>query len=334
MSDPNDQNFQVPPPPPSPPEVRAERPTKLWPIAIGLFVIGLAILVLGIIKVVPGGIGTGGAVAFLGALLFALSFIPLPQRTGDEEPAMTAFQKVTGIFFEPTRVFRNLRPHPRWLAAFLIIGFFSVLYTIAFTQRLTPERIVNYTMDKLTESSFAPPPDRLAIMREEAVEQAKNPIQRAGGAAKAFVGVFVFICILGSLYLLGVLAFGGKINFWQALAATFYATLPVIVIQKVLSLVILYIKSPEDIHPILGQETLVQDNLGILFSPAVHPVLFVLSSSIGFLSFYGLWLKATGLQNAGQRVSSSAAWGTAVTFWVLGTLLLTVFTALFPQFIS
>lgn len=97
---------------------------------------------------------------------------------------------------------------------------------------------------------------------------------------------------------------------------------------------LLYVKSPEDIHPILGQETLVQDNLGVLVSPANHPVIFVLASAIGVLSFYALWLKATGLRNAGTKVSKGTAWGVALTMWILGVLLITGITALFPNFIS
>jgi hypothetical protein len=99
-------------------------------------------------------------------------------------------------------------------------------------------------------------------------------------------------------------------------------------------LVILYIKAPEDIHPVLGQETLVQDNLGVLFTPGDHPALFVLGSAIGVLSFYGLWLKAKGLANAGDKVSSSAAWGVAITLWVLGVILGMIFATLFSSFIS
>ena len=104
-------------------------------------------------------------------------------------------------------------------------------------------------------------------------------------------------------------------------------------IQKLVSLVILYIKSPDDIHPILGQETLVQDNLGVLFNPADHPVLFVAASVIGVLSFYGLWLRAKGLQNGGEKVSSTAAWGgfDGLGLYVMFGLIL---TAIFPSFIS
>src|SRR5258708_33966619 len=118
MSDPN-QEFQAPPPPPTITEGKAPRASHLLPYAIGLFVIGLIVCVLGIAKVMTGGIGTGIAFAVWGILLAAFSFIPMPQTKGDEEPAMSGLQKGMGMLFEPTRVFRNLRPHPHWLHAFL-----------------------------------------------------------------------------------------------------------------------------------------------------------------------------------------------------------------------
>jgi hypothetical protein len=335
MSDPV-ENFQAPPPPPQP-EVapRAPRPTKLRIPAIVLFVLGLAVAGGGLAGVVSGGTGTGAALAFLGICLFVLSFVPLPVIEGAEEP-MSPVQKLTGIFFEPSRVFRNLRSHPRWLAAYLVVVLLSSIYTFAFTQRVTPERIVNHTMDKLAEMGppFAPPAAQIEGMRAAQIAEAKNPVNKVGTVAKTFAGGFVFSAILAALYLLGCLVFGGRINFWQSFSMVLYAAVPIIVVQKVLGLVLLYLKAPEDIHPILGQETMVTDNLGILVSPASNPIIFVLASSIGLLSFYGLWLKATGLKNAGTKVSSGAAWGVAITFWIVGLLLITGVTALFPGFIG
>lgn len=335
MSDPNSEAFQTPPPPPLPTEpAKGPRPVKLRPVAIALFVLGLLLAVAGIAKFLPGGIGTGAAFAFWGVLLFALSFIPLPLNKGDEEPPMSGLQKVMGIFFEPTRVFRNLRFHPYWLAAFLVIGITSLIYSTAFVQRLTPDRIVDFTFEKLESSPIKPPPEQMEIAKADALQTAKQPIQRVQTAAKSFVGLFVFACFVAGICLLGVLAFGGKINFWQAFAAMLYAYLPIEVITKILSLVVLYIKAPEDVHPLLGAQTLVQDNLGVLFSAADHPVLYVIGSSIGVLSFYGVWLRAKGLANSGTKVSSSAAWGVSITLWILALILGMIMAMLFPSFMS
>jgi|SRR6476620_884319 len=334
MSDPN-QAFQPPPAPPLPPVATpASRPEKLRIPAIVLFVLGLLILVAGIAKFLPGGLGTGGAFAFFGIALFAFSFIPLPQPGGTEEPPMSGPQKLLAIFYAPTSVFRNLRSHPTWLAAFLVIGIANAVYTAAFVQRLTPERIVQHTMDSLENSPIKPPPDRLEKMREDNLQAAKQPIQRVQTAAKGFVGVFVFISVVAALCLLGVLAFGGRINFWQSFAAVIWGYLPIILITKLVSLVLLYLKDPDSIHPVLNAESLVQDNLGILFNPPDHPALFVLGSVIGVLSFYGLWLRAKGLANAGQKVSSTTAWGVAITLWVLALIVGMIFATLFSSFMS
>lgn len=334
MSDPNSE-FQAPPPPPVPQaEPVAPRPTKLRPIAIGFFVVAVIILVLGIAKILPGGIGTGIAFIFWGILLFAFSFIRLPQTTATDEPPMSGVQKLIGIFFEPTRVFRNLRSHPRWLAAFLVVVLVNIAYTAAFVQRLTPERIVNHTFEKMEQSPIKPPPDQMEQAKDDAMQAAKQPIQRIQGAAKSFVGLFAFTSFIAALCFLGVLAFGGRINFWQAFAAVLYAYVPIAVISRLVSLIILFVKDPDDIHPILGQETLVQDNLGILFSPGERPALFSLGAAIGVLSFYGLWLRAKGLANAGQKVGSSAAWGVSITLWVLALILGMIFATLFSSFIS
>ena len=334
MSDPN-QGFQPPPAPPLPePTVRAPRPEKLRIPAIVLFVLGLIMLVTGLLKVLPGGLGTGGAFIFFGAALFAFSFIPLPRPNGKAEPPMSGPEKLLAIFYAPSSVFRSLRSHPTWLAAFLVIGIANAVYTAVFVQRLTPERIVQHTMDSLENSPIKPPADQIERMRETNLQQAKQPVQRVQTAAKAFVGLFVFVSLVAGLCLLGVLAFGGRINFWQAFAAVIWGYLPVILISKLVSLVLLYIKAPEDIHPVLNAESLLQDNLGILFTPAEHPALFVLGSFIGVLSFYGLWLRAKGLANAGQKVSSSTAWGVAITMWVLALIVGMIFATLFSSFMA
>ena len=131
--------------------------------------------------------------------------------------------------------------------------------------------------------------------------------------------------------MLGVLVFGGRIHFWQSLAVTCYVALPVAVITKVMGIIILYLKAPEDLHPTLNRDTTLQDNLGILFSPADHPVLFIMASFIGLTSFYGLWLRAKGLHLGATKASSGTGWGVSITLWLMGLLILTSVAFLWPS---
>jgi len=332
----SNESFQAPPPPQIPePEPRALRPVKLRPIAIAIAVIGVIVCIGGAAKLIAGGISTGIVIFVGGLLLFLFSLIPLPVIRESEEP-LSFFDKVTGIFYEPARVFRNLRSHPHWFGAFAIVVVLSLVYSFAFVQRITPERIVEHTVEKVAQMGppFTPPPEAIERMRTDQLSALKNPVERVGGMVKAVVGIFVLGALAAGLSLLGVLVFGGRINFWQALAAIFYAWLPVVIIQKVLGLVILHLKAPEDLHPIRNQDTTLQDNLSLLVSGADHPVLFVLLSFIGLTWFYYLWLRAKGLHYAGTKVSSGAGWGVSIILYILVVLFVGVATALFPGFVS
>lgn len=321
MSDPN-QEFHAPPPPPVTAEPERSRPGYLLWIGIGSIVLGIVIAALGIpgVNIMVGGIGTGLALCALGILLAVFSFIRLPAVENPPEK-MSTVQTLSGIFFEPTRVFRNLRAHPQFLAAILLAGIINGGYALAFSHRLTPERIINYTMDKLEDSPLKPPPEAMALARTQGVEQAKAVTFQIGDFLKKIVTAFFGVAIIAGLSLVAVLVFGGSMHYWQAFAVVAYVSFPTVLIQKGISLLILYLKSPDDIHPLLGQETLVYDNLGLLVAAKDHPVLWVVATTVGVISFYRLWLSATGLKEGGYKVSSSAGWGAAITMFLLFLLL-------------
>jgi len=328
---------QPPPPPPSTPEAEplAPRPVKLRPVAIGLAALGVIVVLGGIAKFIPSGISTGLALFVGGLIMFAVTFIRLPVVRETEEP-LSVLEKVTGIFYEPARVFRNLRSHPDWVSAFVVVTALTLIYSFAFVQRITPDRIVEHMVEKVSQMGppFTPPPQAIERMRNDQMSALKNPIERVEGMVKSVLGLLLIGAIGAALAMLLVLVFGGRINFWQSLAVTFYSWLPVVVIQKLLGLVILYLKSPDDLHPIRNQDTTLQDNLSLLVVPADHPVLFVLLSFIGLTWFYYLWLRAKGLHYGGTKVSSGAGWGVSIMLYVLLLLFAVVSTALFPGFVS
>ncbi len=298
-----------------------------------LISVGVLLALAGLLKLLPGITGTGLFLCFFGLLLFGLSFISLPEVGPDAPEPMSAFERTAGVFYQPARVFQNLRSHPRWMVALLLISLVSVTYTIAFTKRITPERIVGHTMEKLVESGWVPA-DRAEGMKSEQIADAKSPVKQGGSAISTVIGIFLLMAFIAALSLLIILMFGGRINFWQALSVTMHAALPVVILSKLLSLVLLYVKSPDDIHPLIGAETLVQDNLGFLFTPGEHPVLWVAASFIGVLSFYGLWLRAIGLKNGGEKVSGSTAWTTTLVLFGLTLVLAVIWTSLFPGFLG
>ncbi len=300
-------------------------------IGIIIIVLGVLISVLGFTGILPNMGPSGIFLFFTGGLLLGLSFIPRPEAI-ESEP-MSLPESLLKIFYAPAEVFQNLRLHPGFLGVVLLTALISGVYTIAFFERVTPERISNYTVDKIAESGWVQE-GQVETIRKETIETNSSPLSRAGQVLNGFSWTIFLAAFLGLVFWLIVMAFGGQINYWQAISATAYAFFPVTLLQKGLSLLILYLKDPSEIHPILGQTTLVQDSLNFLITPASSPVLYTLLSSFSLLAIYSLWLFATGLKNAGENVSATTAWTASVIIWMITLTLGVVSALLLGNFIS
>jgi len=296
--------------------------------------LGLVVAVLSITRVVPGLTPTGVILILVGGLVIGLSFIDQPDNEGVER--MSTPSTLGNIFISPSEVFANLRRHPRWLVAALIMAIMSATYTNLFMNRLTPERITNFTIDKTLEMPMMNDDARREIekTREQTIADAKNPVTRVGQSVSSFAGSIFGYAFLALVFMLFTMAMGGKIHFWQAFAGVIYAAFPVAVIRFILNTLVLHLKAPEEIHPILGQQTLIQDNLNFLVVPAENPVIFTFLGMLSLLAFYWLWLNATGLKNAGEKVTSTIAWSATIGVYVVLMLLGVAMAALFPGFIS
>ncbi|CAN5515140.1 hypothetical protein BH10ACI1_BH10ACI1_30360 [soil metagenome] len=299
-------------------------------------VIGFLIVVLSIMKVIPVLTQTGIFLILLGGLIIGLSFIPKPDL--DDTPRMSTANTLVAIFYSPGEVFQNLRRHPRWLAALFIMTILSAVFFNLFLMRLTPERVTNYAIDKTLEMPLVANNEdarkNVEIGRSNAIEQNKNPVLRAGQAVNGFVGQVFLYAILGAVFFLFALAMGGSINYWQAFSAAVYAYFPVAVIKFILNSVILFIKDPTDIHPIIGQSSLIQDNLNFLVKPSEHAVLYTLLSSFSLLAIFWIWMNATGLKNSGEKVTPTIAWSASLTVFFIMVLLGVVFSWMFSGFMS
>jgi hypothetical protein len=296
--------------------------------------IGLLIAVLSIAGVIPGITQTGVVLILFGGLIIGLSFIAKPSP--EDHPRMSTPSTLANIFFSPTEVFQNLKQHPRWLVAALIMALMSVTYSALFINRLTAERVTNHAIDKTLQMSILNDEARKQIegSRAQTIADAKDPVKRAGQAVTSFATSVFGYAFLAAIFFLFVMALGGSIYYWQAFSAVIYAAFPVAVLRFVLNTVVLFLKDPTDIHPILGQSSLIQDNLSFLVSAADNPVIYTLLASLSLLAFYWLWLNATGLKNTGERVSGSMGWTATLAVYGAMILLGVVAAFLFPSFMS
>jgi Yip1 domain. len=298
-----------------------------------LAALGLVIAILSILNVVPGLTGTGVGMILFGGVVIGMSFI---NRAPVENTEMSTPSTLLNIFVSPSETFQALRQNPKWLVAILVMTLLSVTYSNLFLERLTVERVANYSIDKTLELPMMNDDARKGIEagRAQTIADAKSPVKRAAGVFSTFAGSVVVFALMGLLFFLVVTAFGGSIYYWQAFSVAVYAAFPVAVIRFILNTIVLYLKDPSEIHPILGQSSLIQDNLSFLVSSSENPVIYTVLASLSLLSFYWIWMNATGLKNGGDRVSSSTGWsGALIAFGIVFFFGVTL-ALLFPSFIS
>ncbi len=294
-------------------------------LGIVFIVLGIAVAVLGFTNILPNLGSTGIVMVLYGGLMIGLNFVPTPEN---EEGEPTSFvNSILKIFYAPSELFKSFRSHPMWIGVLVIAAIFSGIYSAAFFYRLTPTVITNHTVEKLSESGFIQP-EQIAQIKKQNQEVNESKLAKAGNFISVFVGYSFLAAFLGTIYLIIVLAMGGKMNYWQGVAVAAYSIFPVVLIQKSLSLLILFLKEPTEVHPILGQGSLLADNLSFLVTAGQRPVIYVLLASLSLTAFYGLFLTVTGLKNAGERVTQSTALVATLLIWLV-SLTLAVASAFF-----
>jgi hypothetical protein len=306
-------------------------------VGIVVFAVGLLILLGHILGLVPDVKWLGIFGMFIGAACFGLSFIPQPAPGANAPNPLSAADRLTGVFYEPEPVFRNLKHYPRWLVAFLVLVLFGVGYQLAVIQRLGPERIAEDRANRIIEGGFLPPQVPPDNFRQAQIAQAISTatVNKLTLPLWATGGTLLFILALAGLYLLGVLAFGGKINFWQAVSVAAYSAIPPTVILIILNVILLYVQPIDDIIPLRAQQqALARADMSILFSPSLHPFLYTLAGFIGLFSIYRLWLTANGLKNTSEKIKGGSAWAIALMLWFIGALLTMGLVMLAPTFVG
>lgn len=238
-------------------------------------------------------------------------FAPTPPPP---EVEMSTPQTLTGIFFEPGRVFEALRSRPRFLTAGIIVLLLTIGVTVALFQRVDMGEFIRQEMDRSP---------RNAQMGPEQKEMAVK-IGKIIGAVIVPVIVVVEIAAGGAIYLLAVMAFGGTITYKKALAVWVYSSLPPAVLGTIVALLVLFLKTPDTIDP----KHLLVTNPGAFMNPEASPALTTLLSQFDILRFYGMFLAAIGLRKV-AKISSGSAWTIVIGLWLIFVILSVAKVAIF-----
>jgi hypothetical protein len=113
---------------------------------------------------------------------------------------------------------------------------------------------------------------------------------------------------------------GGSMTFAKGLSVWVYSSLPFWILFWTLNLIVLLIKTVDDIDPVAAsQKGLVTASPAMLIDGKSMPLVATLLGSIDLFQIWGVVLAAIGLRIMGG-LSNVSAWSIVITLWVIGLI--------------
>ena len=206
-----------------------------------------------------------------------------------------------GLYFGPKEAFTNIVRSPSFWVPLLIFIAIQIAFTGVWLSKMDMMEFLRNQAEASGKPFQAPPPQAMGFVR--------------GVFWALAVLVAPILCFVTSAIYLFIFRFffAGEVTYKQAMAIVTHTFLATGLVSTPLILLIFVLKGDWNLVP---QEAL-QTNLSILFTKdAVSKPLWTLLGSLDLLSFWNLFLLATGFGVASKRTTASAFWGVA-TPWAI-----------------
>ena len=234
----------------------------------------------------------------------------VPEGVPAGPPAPGFFSQLTGLYLEPREAFTSiLRAPGRWWVPLILSTVLQVAFMGVWLSKMDP---VQHARLQLEESSFT---------KNMPPEQMEKQVEAQARSVKFVAPVIAFLIPLIGALIFGLFFwfiyrffYGGEITFKQSLAVNTWIGAVVGLVSVPLMLAIYAAKGDWNIDP----SVILQANLSLLFTKGrVSPVLYGLAESMDLLSFWLIFLLATGYGVLIRKPTSAAAWGVLIPWGVV-----------------
>jgi len=241
-----------------------------------------------------------------------------------EAPQMSFFQRLTGIFFEPTKTFEDINRKTTWIGIFIIMAILGMVVAYVMVSHIDTMAMMRQQLEgrNMSEAQI-----NAAIEAQQGSSLVKY-LMYAGVVVAPIAQILMYLIIAG-VFLLIFVMMGAPLTFKKTLAVTIWGMSPAAIVMSVLSVVLIYIKNPDSIDMAQG---VVMSNLGPLVNSKASPFLNSVLGSIDLFSIWTIVMLSIGLAAiSGRKLTIQKAGIGVVIPWVLYVLGKSGFRMIFPQ---
>jgi hypothetical protein len=219
---------------------------------------------------------------------------------------MSEGARLIGVFFSPGKAFADIARRPRWWIPVILIAIISSIYLTAFTQRVGWESVIRPSIEQLPNAQAM-----TAQQREQLITNAAGYYKYLGYGSVVTTLIYVFIVAVILLFLFDTMMSAG-IGLKRMMAIVAYGFLPML-LQTALSMVVLFLKDPEEFN----LQNPLMFNVGAYLSPDSPAALRAFGSSIDLFSLWIIILLAIGISTAARKMSFGKAFAGVALPWAL-----------------
>jgi len=231
----------------------------------------------------------------------------------DKRESMSEISRIFNIFFEPRKVFENLKIKPRWLVPFIIL---SVIGIISF--HYTYPYIVKQQITRIEENERIPDAQKEVII--ERMGEREHP--PAWQLVFAPVGTLVYFLVVAvAIFFMGNVLLGGDSSFGRMLSVYAYSSL-VAIPAAIIKIPLVFMRETIEI----------QTSLALLLPPDMkESFVYRIFANFDIFTIWTLILTSLGfavMYNFSRKKSATAV----VILWLLWVFVSSALAGVFRGF--
>lgn len=238
----------------------------------------------------------------------------------EAEKGMSELETVAKVFYAPSEVFSTFVARPRFLLAWALVIICAASVNYLVISKVGFENIIRAQIESNSRTA-----DLSIEQKQQIIDTQTSPVVTGIAYVSPAVAILVLFALGGAYYWLGSNAMGATTNFMQGLSVWLYSSLPPTVVLSLANIVVILLKSADDLSPSAFERGLVNVSPAMFLGGDASKPVAALLAAVDLFSIWGWVLAAIGLQRT-AKLSAAASWGVVLLLALLGTAARVVFS--------